>query len=195
MSTKIAAEDYYDKFAAKYDEVLKQPSSNVQYVNEAVKIFHGHNHHQGSVLDIACGTGFLSELLEGEFDYTGIDISSKMLDYAAQRGYKTIHKPIETALAEIDSQSYDFVFCLSYLLCVEDVATAIKHMNRIARKTIIFSLDETTEEYIQKVGIPVSDHSKMVIENAMEDYFIVGCTSPTLGITIRTRMIYIELNK
>ncbi|NEQ86876.1 MAG: class I SAM-dependent methyltransferase, partial [Moorea sp. SIO2I5] len=172
MSKKKAAEDYYDKFAAKYDEVLKQPSSNVEYVNEAVKIFHRHNHHQGSVLDIACGTGVLSELLQGDFDYTGIDISSKMLDYAAKRGYKTIHKPIETALTEIDSQSYDFVFCLSSLLFVKDVATAITQMNRIARQKNIFSLDETTEEYIQKVPIPVYDHSKIAIDNAMEDYFI-----------------------
>ncbi|NEO93286.1 MAG: class I SAM-dependent methyltransferase [Moorea sp. SIO3G5] len=194
-TTKNGAEDYYDKLAAKYDEVLKAPSSNVQYVNEAVKICHRHNHHQGSVLDIACGTGILSELLQGDFDYTGIDISSKMLDYAAKRGYKTIHKPIETALAEIDSQSYDFVFCLSSLLFVEDVATAIKQMNRIARQTIIFSLDETTEEYTKNVAIPVYDHSKIAIENAIEDYFIVGWTSPTLGITIRTRMIYIEPNK
>ncbi|NEO80008.1 class I SAM-dependent methyltransferase [Moorena sp. SIO4G3] len=192
MSTKIAAEEFYDKFAANYDEVLKDPSCNAQHVYEAAKIFNRHNHHQGSVLDIACGTGFLSELLEGEFDYTGIDISSKMLDFAAKRGYKTIHKSIETALAEIDSKSYDFVFCLSSLLCVEDAATAIKHIGRIARKTSIISLDETTDEYIKNFVVPVYDHSKIAIENATEDYFIVGWTSPTLGITIRTRMIYIE---
>ncbi|WP_229415502.1 class I SAM-dependent methyltransferase [Moorena bouillonii] len=65
MSTKIAAEEFYDKFAPTYDDVLKDPSCNAQHVYEAAKIFNRHNHHQGSVLDIACGTGFLSELLEG----------------------------------------------------------------------------------------------------------------------------------
>ncbi len=192
MLPKISAEEFYDKFADNYDLVLKDSNYNAQYINEAAKIFHRYNHHQGNVLDIACGTGALSELLHGDFEYTGIDISGKMLDYAAQRGYKTIHKPIETALAEIDNQSYDFIFCLSSLLCVEDAATAIKHMVRIARKTILISLDEITEEYIKNAVVPVYDHSKISIENAIEDYFIVGWTSPTLGISIRTRMIYIE---
>ncbi|NES81443.1 MAG: class I SAM-dependent methyltransferase [Moorea sp. SIO2B7] len=192
MLTKISPEEFYDKFALDYDDLLKNPNSKAQYINEAVKIFHRHHHHSGNVLDIACGTGALSELLQGDFEYTGIDISAKMLDYAAQRGYQTIHKPIETALAEIDTHSYDFVFCLSSLLCVEDAATAIKHMKRIARKTILVSLDETTEEYIKNVVVPVYDHSKISIEDAIEDYFILGWTSPTLGISIRTRMIYIE---
>ncbi|MGK7896905.1 MAG: hypothetical protein AB4372_25650 [Xenococcus sp. (in: cyanobacteria)] len=40
--------------------------------------------------------------------------------------------------------------------------------------------------------VPVYDHSKIAIENAIKDYFIVGWTSPTTGIPIRTRMIYLE---
>ncbi len=147
MSSKISAENFYNEMAANYDDTLKDPKVNAQHVNEAVKIFHRHNHNQGNVLDIGCGTGGLSELLQGNFEYTGIDISAKMLDYAAQRGYKTIHQPIETALEKIATKSFDFVFSLSSLLCVEDAATAIDHMYRIARKTILISLDETTEEY------------------------------------------------
>ncbi len=60
-----------------------------------------------------------------------------MLEYATKRGYKTIHKPIETALPEINSKSYDFVFCLSSLHCVEDAKTAIEHIYRIARQAIL----------------------------------------------------------
>lgn len=192
MLPQISAEEFYDKFPSNYDDVLKDPKCNAQYVHEAVKIFHRYNHHHGNVLDIGCGTGMLSELLQGNFEYTGIDISGNMLNYAAKRGYKTIHKPIETALTEIETQSYDFVFSLSSLLFVKDAATAIEQMGRIARQTILISLDETTEEYIQNFVIPVYDHSKIKIEDAIEDYFIVGWTSPTLGISIRTRMIYID---
>ena len=192
MSTKISAEEFYDKFADNYDSVLKSPNYNAQYLHEATSIFHKYNHPDGNVLDIGCGTGALSELLQGKNEYTGIDISGKMLMKAAQRGYKTIHKPIETALVEIDNQSYDYVFCLGSLLCVEDAASSIKHMGRIARKSILISLDETTEEYIKNLVVPVYDHSKIPIEDAIEDYFIIGWTSPTLGISIRTRMIYIS---
>ncbi|MGD1805019.1 class I SAM-dependent methyltransferase [Dapis sp. BLCC M126] len=191
MVNKISAEEFHNNYSTKYDEIAKT-RSNLKFHNEAVKIFRQYNHHQGSILDIGCGTGFLSELLQGDFEYTGIDISVNMLEYAAKRGYKTIHKPIETALVEIDSHSYDFVFCLASLYFVEDAGTAIEHLYRIARKAILISLNEVTEEYIQKFIVPVYDHSKILIENPVEDYFIEGWTSSSLKIPIRTRMIYIE---
>ncbi|WP_287273217.1 MULTISPECIES: class I SAM-dependent methyltransferase [unclassified Okeania] len=134
----------------------------------------------------------MSQLLQGNFEYTGIDILAKMLEYATKRGYQTIHKPIETALPEIETNSYDFVFCLSSLHCVEDAQTTIEHLYRIARQAILISIDEATEQYIKNFVVPVYEHSKITIDNAMEDYFILGWTSPTTGIPIRTRMIYIE---
>ena len=191
MLTKISTEEFYDEFAPTYDETAKSSKVNAQHMNEAVKIFHKHNHQQGNVLDIACGTGSLSELLQGDFEYTGIDISAKMLDIAAQRSYKTIHKPIEPALAEIETQSFDFVFCLSSLQYIEDAATAIEHIRRIARKTILITVDEMTEEH-NKHPLSVYNHSTISVEDAIEDYFIVGWTSPSLKIPVRTRMIYIK---
>ena len=194
MVNKISAEEFYDDYAPKYDDVLKDPKCNGQHVYEAAKIFHQYNYHQGSILDIGCGTGLLSELLQGNFEYTGIDISSKILDYAAKRGYQTIHRSIETALPEIEDNSYDFVFCLGSLLFIEDVKTAVEHIYRVARQAILISLDETTEEYIKKFAVPVYNHSKITVKNAIEDYFILGFTSSTTGISIRTRLIYIEQN-
>lgn len=197
MSEKISPEEFFEQFAHKYDDALQDKNYHAQHLNEAVKIFHRHNDYSnGKVLDIGCGTGFLRELLQGDFEYTGIDVSGKMLDYAVKRGYKTIHQPIEVALAKINDQSSDFVFCLGSLLYVEDALTSINHMRRIARKTILISLDETTQEYTesvaQKLGFPVYDHSQFPFDNAIEDYFIVGWTSPTTGISVRTRMIYLE---
>ena len=192
MANKISAEEFFDDWSVKYDDLFKAPKSYVHYLNEAAKIFHQYNYHQGSILDIGCGTGLLSELLQGNFEYTGIDISSKILDYAAKRGYQTIHRSIEIALPEIDDNSYDFVFCLSSLLFIEDVKTAVENIYRVARQAILISLDETTEEYIKKLDVPVYNHSKITVKNTIEDYFISGFTSPTTGISIRTRLIYIE---
>ncbi|NER03593.1 MAG: class I SAM-dependent methyltransferase [Okeania sp. SIO3C4] len=195
MVNKISATEFYDDLAAKYDDDwLNNSQYNVQHVNEAVKIFQRHNYRQGSILDIGCGTGAISELLQGNFEYTGIDLSTQMLEYAAKRGYKTINKSIETALPEIDTNSYDFVFCLSALLLIEDAKTAIEQMERIARQAILISIDETTEEFIKNFAVPVYDHSKITIENATEDYFIAGWISKTTGIPIRTRMIFIKKN-
>ncbi len=67
----------------------------------------------------------------------------------------------------------------------------MEHIYRMACKAILISLDELTEEFIKKFIVPVDEHSKIEIENAIEDYFILGWTSPTTGIPIRTRMIYI----
>lgn len=192
MSNKISAEQFYDKFAPKYDETLKDPDCNAQQVLEAHKIFQKYYGTQatGKILDIGCGTGFLSQLLEGDFQYTGIDISGKMLEIAAQRGYQVIHQPIETALASVASKSYDFVFCLSSLLFVEDIEAALKEIHRIARKAVFISLDETTEEYIKNFACTVYNHCQTPFPNAKEDYWILGWKSPTLGISIQTRMIY-----
>ncbi|NES91194.1 MULTISPECIES: hypothetical protein [Okeania] len=69
MVNKISATEFYDDLAAKYDDDwLNNSQYNVQLVNEAVKIFQRHDYRQGSILDIACGTGAISELLQGNFD-------------------------------------------------------------------------------------------------------------------------------
>ena len=189
---KISSEEYYDKFALKYDDAINDSQFNVKYISEAVKIFHKYNHDQGSILDLACGTGLLSELLQGNFEYTGIDISSKMLEFAQERGYKTIHKSIETALEKIDSNSYDFVFCLSALLFIKNANTAIENMKRIARKSLLITIDEVTDKYTKNIPISVYNHSQISIVNALEDYFIIGWTAINLDILMNTRMIYIE---
>ncbi|NEQ39906.1 MAG: class I SAM-dependent methyltransferase [Okeania sp. SIO3I5] len=194
MVNKISATEFYDDLAAKYDDWLTNSKYNVQHVNEAVKIFQRYNYTQGSVLDMGCGTGLLSELLQGDFEYTGIDISVKMLDYAAKRGYRTINKSFETALPEIDDNSYDFIFCLSSLVLFKDAQTTIEQMERIARQAILISLDEVTEEFIKNFAVPVYDHSKITIKNATEDYYIAGWISKTTGIPIQTRMIFIKQN-
>ena len=192
MSNKISAEDFYDKFADSYDDTLKNPDCNARQVYEGQKLFAKYYQEakEGSVLDIGCGTGFLSQLLEGNFEYTGIDISKEMLKIAAQRGYRTIHQRVEESLVDMDSKSYDFVFSLSSLLFVEDIQGALKQIHRIARKAIILSLDNTTEAYIKNFVVTVYNHSQIAFPNAKEDYWILGWKSPTLGIPIYTRMIY-----
>lgn len=194
MKTKILPEQFYDQLAFSYDDVYKDPKKvNGQHVIEAAKIFQKYNTFPcGSVLDLGCGTGLISELIQGNLEYTGIDVSRNMLDIATQRGYKTIHKSIEDALPEIPDNYYDFVFALSCLLFVIDIDSIFLHLNRIARQSILLSLDNVTQEFIRKAPAKVYNHSRVDIPNIKEDYFIRGWTSPSTGITIQTRMIYIE---
>lgn len=186
-------EKYYDEIAARYDEKVKSPEFNGQYLNEVKKIFQRYNLQKGSILDVGCGTGLLSDLLEGDFEYTGIDASARMLQYASQRGYKPIYQTIEGALPEIENQSYDFVVSLGALLFVEDIQACLKHIKRIARKAIVLSLDCVTDELIQAGSMTIYDHSKVEFLNALEDYLILGWTKTPQSIPVNTRMIYIEL--
>lgn len=193
MNKENDIEKYYDKFSEKYDEVIKSSECNAQFYNEAKKIFLKYNHQTGSILDVGCGTGLLSDVLLGDFEYTGIDVSGGMLKYASERSYKTIHQTIQDGLPKIESKSYDFVVSLGALFLVEDIHTSLKHINRIARKAILIGLDRLTDDYIQNAYLPVYDHSQANIPNTLEDYFILGWISPTLGTPIYSRMIYVEL--
>ncbi|WP_254565612.1 class I SAM-dependent methyltransferase [Oscillatoria sp. HE19RPO] len=193
MTNKTSASEFYDRFASTYDEALRSPKIDDRHLDEGVKNFKKYvRSTKGSILDIGCGTGLLKDLLPGEFDYTGIDVSQKMLDMAAQRGYTIIHEPVEQALAKLPDRSYDFAIALSSLLCVKDIQPVLAHIERIARQSILLSIDEITEEYKRNFVVPVYDHSQLSFPHAKEDYFIQGWTSPTTGITIQTRMIYIE---
>ncbi|MCV3214047.1 class I SAM-dependent methyltransferase [Plectonema radiosum NIES-515] len=183
----------YDEVADRYDEKVQSPELNVQYLNEVKKIFQKYNLQRGSILDVGCGTGLLSDFLSGDFEYTGVDVSAGMLQYASQRGYKTIHQTIEDALPEIENQSYDFVVSLGALLFVEDIQACLKHINRIARKAIVLGLDCATDELIQAIPMTMYDHSKVEVLNALEDYLILGWTYAPQSIPVNTRMIYIEL--
>jgi ubiquinone/menaquinone biosynthesis C-methylase UbiE len=188
-------ENYYDKFSEKYDETAKSSECNAQFYDEAKKIFQKYNHQTGSILDVGCGTGLLSEFIQGNFEYTGIDVSGGMLKYASERGYQTIHQSIQDSLPKIESKSYDFVVSLSALFLVEDIHISLHHLNRIARKAIFVGLDSLTDDYIKNAYLPVYDHSQLNIPNTLEDYFILGWTSPTLGTPIYTRMIYAVVNQ
>jgi ubiquinone/menaquinone biosynthesis C-methylase UbiE len=193
MNKKNDIEKLYDDLSEKYDELAKSSKCNAQFYSEAKKIFQKYNHQTGSILDVGCGTGLLSDFLQGEFEYTGIDISRGMLKYASDRGYKTIHQTLEDGLPKIESKSYDFVVSLGSLLFVEDIHISLNQFNRIARKYILIGLDRPTDDFIQNFHLPVYDHSQVNIPNTLEDYFILGWTSPSLGIPIYTRMIYLEL--
>ena len=193
MVAKISPTEFYNQLASTYDATLKDPRIDAQHLKEAAKIFQKYNSQAGgSLLDLGCGTGLLRELLKGEFKYTGIDLAEKMLHYASERGYKIIHQPIEAALPQIPDCSYDFVFALGCLLFIEDIHSTLAHINRIARKSILLSLDNLTQEFVDNATVTVYDHSQVSISNAKEDYTIRGWRSPTTGITIQTRMIYLE---
>lgn len=192
MTKKISAEEFFDELAINYDHYDDEDALETRHLLEAKKIFEKYNHREGSVLDVGCGTGLLASTLEGNFEYTGIDISQNMLQIAAQRGYKTVHKPIEEYLSGIDDLSYDFVICLSTLLCVENIQAVLEDIRRIVRKALLISLEDITDDFIQEFPAVLHNHSHVSFPDAKEDYRIFGWKTPTKGTEIYVRMVYME---
>ncbi len=81
------------------------------------------------------------------------------------------------------------------LLLIEEINPSLKQINRIARQSVLLSLDSLTKEYIDSFSVAVFDHSKISLPESQDDYRIRGWTSPTTGITIKTRMIYAPKTK
>src|SRR5450830_1569013 len=110
MSYSDDLRKYYDNLAPRYEQMIADKEQIDSHATEQVgKLFSRHNITSGSILDIGSGPGNLKNDLKGDFDFTGIDFSPKMLDLAQQRGYKTIEGKIEETLSTVTSKSYDYV--------------------------------------------------------------------------------------
>jgi ubiquinone/menaquinone biosynthesis C-methylase UbiE len=115
------------------------------------ELYKKHAVSSGSILDVGCGTGLLATTLQGDFSYTGVDISSNMLAIAKSRGYQTIEGDIATIAPTLDDCSYDHVVVMSCIYFIPNFATLLVDLHRIARKTVLVSFDNFSEAIIKKV--------------------------------------------
>jgi len=107
-----------------------------------------------SLLDIGCGLGDLLDFLTSRsisINYTGVDISEKMLAAAQKRHPDTrfvcgdLFSDTPQATAQFPDDSYDIVFCSGALnLNLGNNALflpkAVASMRRLARKCLVFNL-------------------------------------------------------
>ncbi len=101
----------------------------------------------GRVLDLACGTGNFTALLEREgFEVVGVDISFEMAKVASQKGLKVA---VQDARSLGLKGPFDLVTCvydsLNYLLSFEDLVKAMREVGRVLRKGGLFIFDLNTE--------------------------------------------------
>lgn len=83
--------------------------------------------HSDKVLDVGCGTGFVSQLYPN-FDITGIDISDGML---ANNPYKAIKASAESI--PFEDNSFDFVIARSLLHHLDRPDIGLKEMFRVLK--------------------------------------------------------------
>lgn len=160
----------YCEFSAVYDELTQ----NVDYPKRFEYINHfliENNITNGTVLDLACGTGSMSiELIKNGFDVIGIDLSENMLEIASNRlleygdnfsllkGNMTdyrLDKYVKACICSLDSINHlndindvEKTFCNVYNsldkngVFVFDVNTIYKHNEILANNTFVFDEED-----------------------------------------------------
>ena len=132
---------YYDRRAAEYDDwwlgtglfAERERPGWSEEVSELVELVG--DLEPARVLDVACGTGFLTRHLRG--DVTGLDQSARMAELAAARGLRVIHGealPLPFADDEIDRVFTSHFY--GHLLPAERDAFVLE-ARRVARQLVV----------------------------------------------------------
>lgn len=145
-----------------FDALVEDEAVSIQYATLVRSYL-----KQGAILDLACGTGTISEQLKADFDVTGLDIDPAMLVQYNKRNpeLKTLKRSM-TDLSDLDHYDGILLFgdSLNYLLSLEEVEKALGEAITHLTEQGVFLFDmhnesryeEFKEEYIEE-GV-VLDH-------------------------------------
>jgi len=82
-------------------------------------------------LDVGCGPGYIMELLATNFDVTGVDRDSGMVNSARLRGFQVAQA--DAYDLPYEDGSFDLVYCSFLILWLDDPVRAIGEMKRVAK--------------------------------------------------------------
>jgi len=124
-------------------------------------------HNAKDILEIGCGTGQLARrFLKDGYDYTGIDVSARMLDYA--RSEMPAHHFHQMDMRDIQlPHTFDAVIItarsISYILCNRDVMTTFQSIKKVLGEggVLIFDFIDA------KTFIPSINESEVVSHEVM----------------------------
>ncbi|MCM1114405.1 MAG: class I SAM-dependent methyltransferase [Clostridium sp.] len=156
----------YNIFAAYYDRLTENVDYKVRsdYISN---FFSKYKRSCRNVLDLACGTGSITECLTDKgYNVLGIDLSNDMLSIASEKcpdvgficadmtNFK-LHKKVDACICGLDSINHlksieDVGKCFSCVadclndggLFIFDVNTEFKHENILADNTFVFDEDD-----------------------------------------------------
>lgn len=139
----------FDIYAEKYDDT-RAVSPNIlslfsNKLKEMVKL-------RSSVLEIACGTGRITEgLINNNFSVTGVDVSEKMLNKviskATKKSWEFSGILSDARFTPIRKDSFDIVITLHILHLVRDWKKVISEIFRCLKPDGVYVFSELSRNY------------------------------------------------
>jgi len=154
IQTKVAAKahegvsTFFDKFSGTYNKMWIAPTF-LMIQNRMMEF-----DWSGTVLDLACGTGFLGKCIGDKgfpSEVTGVDISKQMA--ASEAAIKYYKQPIHIAPMQeyiMDASKYDHIACFNGFQFLDPPTfnAVLSRMFMLARKSVSFETDDLPDEHL-----------------------------------------------
>lgn len=114
-----------DKFGADY---YKKKNINFDLIVSSIKEI-CENENPKNILDVGCGSGVYSKIFPSA-EYTGVDISEDIIEYARSRGLKVIKCDIEDGLP-FEDKTFDAALSMDVMEHTYDTLFHLKEIRRI----------------------------------------------------------------
>lgn len=152
----------YDVIAQFYDSVVADPTKKALWLKQLI---HQHHPEAKRVLELACGTGSLLEVLSKDYQVVGLDNSKEMLRVARKRLAGTEFILADMANFDI-GQKFDAILCIydsiNHLTRFSDWQTMFTKIAEHLEPGGLFIFDMNTVEFLSKLNTSrpsVSDFS------------------------------------
>lgn len=101
-----------------------------------------------SLIDIGCGTGLLYYYIKNKnIKYTGIDKSSKLMQYFKNKFPKAYIKYSDVRKLSANDNEYDIVVCINVLMYVsKDIKNILKELLRVCKEKLFISIPITDKK-------------------------------------------------
>ncbi|NCB49768.1 MAG: tetratricopeptide repeat protein [Alphaproteobacteria bacterium] len=138
-------ECYYDAFADSYEDKMKELACQVPVLLKEVLA----SKRFDKALDLGCGTGLLvDEIFSIASDWTGVDISSKMIQKAKEKGkYTTLIESDMVSFLEKEERTYNLIASsegISFISEIESLFAQI-YARLSSKGAFVFSFEESEE--------------------------------------------------
>ena len=150
--------DAYTAFASVYDEFMDDIPYE-EWHKYIVQLLKENNVEKGTVAELGCGTGTMTQMLESSgYDMIGIDMSEDMLMIANEKKYETgsdiLYLLQDMCELELYSTVDAFVsICdsVNYITEKEDLIEAFKRVNKYLDEDGVFIFDFKTDYFYKEV--------------------------------------------